>query len=210
MRLDESLKARRPTLTEVLRTRLRDTLNLVGASLNRLGLAPNSFTLIGLAGTALGAYVLARGDLPLGGALVLAMGLVDALDGPMARLRGDAPGFGAFVDSVSDRYSELLVYGGLLVYYLGEGDDRMVLFVFAAAAGAVMVSYVKARAEGLGFEAGVGILTRMERLLVLGPGLVLGFADVAIALVAVLANLTAIQRILFVRRQVRRQGGQGN
>lgn len=209
MRLDESLKARRPTLTEVLRTRFRDILNPLGVWLNRLGLAPNSFTLIGLAGTALGAYVLARGDLPLGGALVLTMGLVDALDGPMARMRGDAPGFGAFVDSVSDRYSELLVYGGLLVYYLGQGDDRMVLFVFAAAAGAVMVSYVKARAEGLGFEAGVGILTRMERLLVLGPGLVLGFADVAVALVAVLANLTAIQRILFVRRQVRRRGGQG-
>ena len=207
MRLDESLKARRPTLTEVLRARLRDILNPLGAWLNRLGLAPNSFTLIGLAGAALGAYVLARGDLPLGGGLVLATGLVDALDGPMARMRGDAPGFGAFVDSVSDRYSELLVYGGLLVYYLGQGDDRMVLFVFAAAAGAVMVSYVKARAEGLGFEGGVGILTRMERLLVLGPGLVLGFADVAIALVAVLANLTAIQRILFVRRQARRQGG---
>ena len=201
MGVPESLKARRPTLTEILRARFGDVLNPAGAWLNRLGLAPNTFTLIGLAGTAVAAYALARGSLVVGGAMVLAMSLVDALDGPMARMRGTFSPFGAFVDSVSDRYSELIVYGGLAVYYVSRENDIMLLWVFAAAAGSVLVSYVKARAEALGFGAGVGVLTRMERILVLGPSLVLGVAEVGIPLVAVLGHVTALQRILFVRQQ---------
>lgn len=207
MGVPDSLKARRPTLTETLRARLGDVLNPVGAWLNRLGVAPNTFTLIGLAGTAVGAYALARGSLVAGGVLVLAMSLVDALDGPMARMRGTFSPFGAFVDSVSDRYSELIVYGGLAVYYVSRENHTMLLWVFAAAAGSVLVSYVKARAEALGFEAGVGVLTRMERILVLGPSLVLGVAEVGIPLVAVLGHVTALQRILFVRQQARDSKG---
>jgi CDP-diacylglycerol--glycerol-3-phosphate 3-phosphatidyltransferase len=207
MRVHESWKARRPTLTELLRLRLKDVLDLVGSRLNRLGMAPNTLTLIGLAGTLGGAFLLARGDLAYGGGLILVMGLVDALDGPMARMRGMVSPFGAFVDSVSDRYSELSVYAGLTIYYLGRGDGNTVLLIIAAASGSVLVSYIKARAEGLGYEAGVGILTRMERLLLLSLGLVLGFAEIGLALIAVLGHVTALQRIAFVRRQSRRDGG---
>lgn len=207
MGVPDSLKARRPTLTETLRARFGDLLNPAGAWLNRLGLAPNTFTLIGLAGTAVGAYGLARGAFAAGGILVLAMSLVDALDGPMARMRGTFSPFGAFVDSVSDRYSELIVYGGLTVYYVSVGDPAMLLWVFAAAAGSVLVSYVKARAEALGFEAGVGVLTRMERILILAPSLVLGVEQIGIPLVAVLGHVTALQRILFVRRQAQQSKG---
>jgi CDP-diacylglycerol--glycerol-3-phosphate 3-phosphatidyltransferase len=207
MGVPDSLKARRPTLTELLRARFGDVLNPAGAWLNRLGLAPNTFTLIGLAGTAVGAYALARGSLVTGGVLVLAMSLVDALDGPMARMSGTFSPFGAFVDSVSDRYSELIVYGGLAVYYVSRGNHTMLLWVFAAAAASILVSYVKARAEGLGFEAGVGLLTRMERILLLGPSLILGVAEVGILLVAVLGHVTSLQRILFVRQQARGSKG---
>jgi CDP-diacylglycerol--glycerol-3-phosphate 3-phosphatidyltransferase len=132
------------------------------------------------------------------------MGPLDALDGTMARLRGEASDFGAFVDSVTDRYIELIIYGGLLIHYLHHAEFVWAWLVFAAAAGSVLVSYVKARAEALGFEAKGGILTRAERYIVLAPSLVLNIPTVGIVIVAVLANITALQRIYFVRRQARK------
>jgi CDP-diacylglycerol--glycerol-3-phosphate 3-phosphatidyltransferase len=126
---------------------------------------------------------------------------VDALDGTMARLRGESSDFGAFVDSVTDRYSELIIYGGLMYYYLSMGDPLGGLLVFGAAAGSVLVSYVKARAEGLGYEAKVGLLTRVERYLVLAPALVFNQVLIGLAIIAVLANITALQRIWHVRSQ---------
>jgi len=114
-------------------------------------------TMLGLLGNTVGAIFLARGEMLIGGIFVLLMTPIDALDGTMARLRGEASDFGAFVDSVSDRYSELIIYGGLLYHYLTKGDTVGGMLVFGAAAGSVLVSYVKARAEGLGYEAKVGL-----------------------------------------------------
>jgi CDP-diacylglycerol--glycerol-3-phosphate 3-phosphatidyltransferase len=136
-----------------------------------------------------------------GGILVLVMTPIDALDGTMARLRGESSDFGAFVDSVSDRYSELIIYGGLLYHFLTAGDTLGGLLVFAAAAGSVLVSYVKARAEGLGYGAKVGLLTRVERYLVLAPSLVFNQLYIGLGVIAVFANITAIQRIWYVRSQ---------
>jgi CDP-diacylglycerol--glycerol-3-phosphate 3-phosphatidyltransferase len=201
--IPESLRRRRPTLTEIARARFQDLFNPAGAFLTRLGLHPNTITLAGFAGTAIGATFLASGNLVVGGAVVLVMGLIDALDGAMARQLGRRSAFGAFVDSVTDRYSELVVYAGLMAHYLSREDVSMAGVVFAAAAGAVLVSYVKARAEGLGFEAGIGLLTRMERLLLLGPSLILGFPALGLGAIAVFAHVTALQRILYVRRQAR-------
>jgi CDP-diacylglycerol--glycerol-3-phosphate 3-phosphatidyltransferase len=181
--------------------------NPAGAFLIRIGLAPNTITLVGFAGTAAGAYLIARGYLAGGGALILIMGLVDALDGAMARQLGSQSPFGAFVDSVTDRYSELAVYGGLMAHYLARADGAMAAVTFAAASGAVLVSYVKARAEGLGFEAGIGLLTRMERILILGPSLMLGVPAVGLTIVAALGHVTALQRIVYVRRQGRTPAG---
>jgi CDP-diacylglycerol--glycerol-3-phosphate 3-phosphatidyltransferase len=140
-----------------------------------------------------------------GGILVLLMTPIDALDGTMARLRGESSDFGAFVDSVTDRYSELIIYGGLLYYFLTLGDPLGGLLVFGAAAGSVLVSYVKARAEGLGYEAKVGLLTRVERYIVLAPSLVFNQLFIGLAIIAVFANITALQRIWYVRRQAHRK-----
>jgi len=192
MHANGKLEERRPTLTELVRAYLGKSLDPIAIFLNRLGLAPNTVTLIGLAGNLVGALSLARGEFLIGGLLVLAMGPVDALDGTMARLRGERSDFGAFVDSVTDRYSELLIFAGLIAYYLQMGEAAMAGAVFAAWGGSVLVSYVKARGEALGFEVRGGILTRMERFLVLGPSLVFGYP-------------TAIQRIYLVRRQARRR-----
>jgi CDP-diacylglycerol--glycerol-3-phosphate 3-phosphatidyltransferase len=193
------------TLTDYLRLWFKWFLDPLGGFFNRLGLTPNTMTMLGLLGNTVGAFFLARGDMLTGGLLVLLMTPIDALDGTMARLRGESSDFGAFVDSVSDRYSELIIYGGLLYHFLSLGEPLGGLLVFGATAGSVLVSYVKARAEGLGYEAKVGLLTRVERYLVLAPSLVFNQLYIGLGIIAVLANFTALQRIWYVRGQAHRK-----
>ena len=188
------------TFSDYLRLWFKWVLDPIGGFLNRLGLTPNTVTLLGLLGNALGSYFLARGEMLTGGLWVLIMTPVDALDGTMARLRGEPSDFGAFVDSVSDRYSELIIYGALLYHFLTLGDRLGGMLVFAAAIGSVLVSYVRARAEGLGYEAKVGILTRVERYLVLAPSLVFNQLYIGLGIIAIFANLTALQRVWYVRQ----------
>jgi CDP-diacylglycerol--glycerol-3-phosphate 3-phosphatidyltransferase len=189
------------TFTDRLRKIFKGILDPIGHFLNKLGLYPNTITLLGLAGTTVGAYYLALGKMTTGAFILLASVLVDAFDGTMARLRGEPSDFGAFVDSVSDRYAELITFGGLLYYFLTENNHLAVMITFAAAAGSVFVSYVKARAEGLNFTAKVGILTRVERYIVLIPLLVFSQPFIAVCIIAVLGNITAFQRIFHVRVQ---------
>lgn len=191
------------TFSDRARIVFKGILDPIGHFLNRLGLSPNTITLFGLLGTTIGAYMIAMGNLTIGAFVLLASALVDAFDGTMARLRGEPSDFGAFVDSVSDRYAELVTFGGLLYYFLTQSDYPGVVVSFIAAAGSVLVSYVKARAEGLGFTAKVGILTRLERYMVLIPLLAFNQPFIAVCLIAVLANITAYQRILHVRVQGR-------
>ena len=189
------------TFSDYLRLWFKWVLDPLGRLFNSLGLTPNTMTMLGLIGNSFGAYFLARGDMLTGGILVLLMTPIDALDGTMARLRGESSDFGAFVDSVSDRYAELIIYGGLLYHFLSLGEPLGGMLVFGAAAGSVLVSYVKARAEGLGYEAKVGLLTRVERYLVLAPALVFNQLIIGLAIIALFANITALQRIWYVRRQ---------
>ena len=191
----------RKTLTEYLRLWFKWVLDPLGKFFNRLGLTPNMMTLLGMLGNSLGAYYLARGEMVTGGLFVLLMTPIDALDGTMARLRGESSDFGAFVDSVSDRYSELIIYGGLLYYFLILGEPLGGLLTFGAAAGSVLVSYIKARAEGLGYGAKIGLLTRAERYIVLAPSLLFKQLYIGLAIIAFLANITALQRIWYVRAQ---------
>jgi CDP-diacylglycerol--glycerol-3-phosphate 3-phosphatidyltransferase len=191
----------KPTFTDRLRLIFKGILDPTGVFLNRLGLTPNAITLLGLAGTTVGAYLISQGKMTAGGIVLLLSVLVDALDGTMARLRGESNDFGGFVDSVSDRYAELITFGGLLYFFLSQENYPGVMVTFAAASGSVLVSYVKARAEGLGFIAKVGILTRVERYLVLIPSLIFDQPFFAVALIAVLGNVTALQRIIHVRAQ---------
>lgn len=189
------------TFTDRLRLIFKGVLDPIGGFLNRTGLTPNAITLLGLAGTTLGAYLLSRGEMLIGGITLLITVPIDALDGTMARLRGESSDFGAFVDSVSDRYSELITFGGLLYFFLSEGNTTGAMLTFVAASGSVLVSYVKARAEGLNFTAKVGLLTRVERYLVLIPCLVLDQPLIGVGLIALLGNITALQRIAHVRVQ---------
>jgi CDP-diacylglycerol--glycerol-3-phosphate 3-phosphatidyltransferase len=194
---------RAKTLTEYMRIWFKGILDPLATFFNRIGIAPNTMTILGLLMNIGAAYLLSQGQMFWGGLLVLIGGPFDALDGTMARLRGEASDFGAFVDSVTDRYSELFILGGLSFYYTQQSDWLAVMVCYAAAAGSVMVSYTKARADSLHFDANIGILTRVERYLVLAPLLLFNLPIIAIWVVAVLANVTALQRIWKVRRQAR-------
>ena len=189
------------SLTDLLRKHFKGIVDPIGKFFNRLGVRPNTITFLGLVGSTIGAVLLAQGQMVLGGIVILIMGPVDALDGTMARLRGESSEFGAFVDSVTDRYSELVIMGGLLAYYLIEQNWTGAFLVYVAAVGSFLVSYVRARGQSLGFETKVGILTRVERYLVLGPSLVINQPLIGLGIIAVFANFTALQRILDVRRQ---------
>ncbi len=189
------------SLEEFLRYHSKGILEIIGRALLKLGIHPNTITIAGLIGNLIGAWQLAIGNLTVGGIIILVCGPLDALDGTLARLKGEIWNFGAFIDSVTDRYSELIILGGLLIHFLLINDPVSCVGVFLAAAGSVMVSYTKARAEALGYTAKVGILTRVERYLVLAPLLVFNQPIIAIWIIAILANYTALQRIWFVRKQ---------
>ena len=184
-----------------MRVVFKGILDPIGAFFNRLGIYPNTMTLLGLAGNFVGAILIALGHMTIGGIVVLVMGLLDTLDGTMARLRGMPSDFGAFVDSVTDRYSELVIFGGLLYFYSQKGDWLSVIAIYMAASGSVLVSYVRARAAALGMDTKVGTLSRFERYLVLAPSLILNIPMIGVWIIAILANITALQRILDVRRQ---------
>jgi CDP-diacylglycerol--glycerol-3-phosphate 3-phosphatidyltransferase len=199
--VEHAAKKEPVTFTDMLRARFKGVLEPIAGFLNRLGLMPNVVTLIGLFGTTIGAYFLATGRITAGGLIILVAAPIDALDGTMARLRGESSSFGAFVDSVTDRYAELVTFGGLLVYFLTQDNWLGVGLSYMAASGSVLVSYVRARAEAVGFETRIGFLSRVERYIILIPCLIFNLPIVAVGAIALFANLTALQRILHVRSQ---------
>ena len=188
------------TLADKMRIWFRWYLNPIAGFLNRLGIRPNTVTLIGLIGTIGCAVLVALGHMTWAGILLLIMGPVDAMDGALARLRKEASDWGAFVDAVTDRYSELFLFLGFLIYYMLHPNATGVIFAYLAAAGSVLVSYVKARADASKLDANVGLLTRVERLIVIIPGLIFNQPLLVLIIIAILANFTALQRILRVRR----------
>jgi CDP-diacylglycerol--glycerol-3-phosphate 3-phosphatidyltransferase len=163
--------------------------------LQRLGLSPNGVTILGFFMTAAVAAVLATGRLRISGALLILTLGADALDGALARLTGTASRFGAFLDSTLDRWAEVVLYGALVWYYLKLGQDTAVLLATGAMAASLLVSYTRARAEGVGLECKEGLLTRFERMAILILGLIFNLVVPALWIIAGLAGLTAIQRI---------------
>lgn len=169
-------------------------------------------TLVGLLLSMITAIVIASGSVVAGGALVLFAGIFDMFDGAMARVRNAATTFGAFLDSTLDRYSESIILGGLLYYALqrpalhealwpwANEQQWMIGLIFVAAVGSLMVSYAKARAEGLGLECKTGLLARPERVVILAIGLLTGTTIWALTLLAILSHVTAVERIIHVWR----------
>ena len=189
------------TFTDWVRQIFSFVLNPLAEYIVKLGIHPNVLTFTGLVGNTIGAYFLARGDFLWGGIVILLMGPIDALDGASARAKGAINPWGAFVDSTSDRWSESVIMLGLLVYYATTHATQSTVLVLLALVGSLMVSYTRARAEALGFKANVGVMTRLERYLVLAPALLFNHPEIALWIIAPLANITAVQRVLHVRKQ---------
>ena len=145
--------------------------------------------------------MVASGQLFLGGWLLIAAALFDTLDGAVARISGKTTRFGAFLDSVMDRYSEAVTLLAIAAYYLTQPAPQLpVMLVFFAMAGSLMVSYARARAEGLGIDCKEGFFQRTERIVVLIVGLIFGWLLPVLWILAIGTNLTAIQRIVDVYR----------
>lgn len=166
----------------------------------RLEVAPNVFTTVGLLLNVLAAVAFALGQLRLGAVLLLLGGIFDTFDGRVARETGRVTRFGALYDSTLDRYSEIFMFFGMGYYFLQTGRDWVVFVILLALGGSLMVSYVRARAEGLGFECKIGIMQRAERVVLLALGALIHEVTLitAIVLVAVFANVTAMQRLHYI------------
>jgi CDP-diacylglycerol--glycerol-3-phosphate 3-phosphatidyltransferase len=184
----------------------RGAVQPLAVALARAGIQANWLTYLGFMLNVVVAIVVAQGWLGIGGAAFLIVNALDFLDGAVARAAGTAGAFGAFLDSVLDRYSEAVVFIGLIVWYSREGDTLAMTATALAMAGSFMVSYCRARAEGLGMDCEVGLLQRPERIVVLGVGLMVAeyvhptlLVAVLIAL-AVLTNFTTFQRMRHVAR----------
>ncbi len=191
------------TLSDRMRRYGKSILDPTARALARTGVTPNALTLVGFLLNVGVAAVLAAGHIRLGGLLLVLAAGFDALDGTLARVTGQQSTFGAFFDSTMDRFSEAAVYGGLLFNFLDNGGRIEIVLIYAVIVGSLMVSYARARAEGLDLECKVGLLTRFERMTVLAIGLVLGLLTPALWVIAILANLTAVQRIIYVYRTSR-------
>lgn len=168
--------------------------------ISRTGISPNMVTLIGTLLNLGIAWILAQGYMRIGGVLLPLVSLFDAVDGTLARLTGKRSRFGAFLDSTMDRFSEALVYLGLLIYYTRLGSRQEIILIYATIVGSLMVSYARARAEGLGLDCKVGLLTRLERIVVLTAALILNQMRIALWALAILTNFTALQRMYHVWR----------
>jgi CDP-diacylglycerol--glycerol-3-phosphate 3-phosphatidyltransferase len=174
----------------------------------RAGVTANSLTIAGAILNAGVAATIAAGWFPASGLLLLAANSLDMLDGAVARTSGQASPFGAFLDSTLDRYAEIVVFVGLVAWYASQGNWHGEVLTVLALAGSLMVSYTRARAEGLGLHGEVGLLPRPARLVALAAGLVLeaalhGALEVIVAILALLTNLTALQRGQYVYQQTR-------
>lgn len=197
-------------LTKLFRSRAQGLLTILASFFLRLGMSPNSLTLLGFALVCAIAILIGLGMESLGGLLLIFSLGFDALDGAAARLSGSESKFGAFLDSTLDRWAESAIFFALLVRAWQRNDQLFALLIFIAFAGSVMVSYTRARAEGIGVQCTEGWLTRLERLILIIVGLVLTAwsyipLTILVGVIAVLGNITAIQRIMLVYHAIRKE-----
>lgn len=184
----------------------RETVNKgldpIGASLRRAGVTADALTVAGIVIAGVGAVVIGNGYLTLGFVFLVLTGIPDALDGAVAKASGTSSVRGAFFDSVSDRITDALLFGGVTWYLASNEPGRISVLPVAVMGAAMLISYQRAKAESLGFDAKGGIMERAERFIVLAIGLL--FSQILIPVLwvmLVLTLVTAIQRFVKVWRQ---------
>lgn len=187
-------------LSEAARKYSRVFLEPMARFISATGVSPNVITVIGFLLMVGVAAVLAWGHLLLGGILITAVALFDAVDGTLARMMGRTSRFGAFLDSTLDRFSEAVIFLGLFIYLSGQNQKLELLLIYATVVGSLMVSYARARAEGIGIPLKEGLFTRFERVFLLVVGLLFNQLTFVLWVLAIFSNLTAIQRMYLVWR----------
>jgi CDP-diacylglycerol--glycerol-3-phosphate 3-phosphatidyltransferase len=173
--------------------------------LSKTGVTPNTLTVMGFLVSVAAGVLIATEYFLAGGLVVLLAGAFDLLDGPLARTTGKTSKFGGFLDSTLDRLSEAAVLAGILAYYAFHEGTWEPLLAYGCFVGSVMVSYLRARAEGLGIKCEVGIFTRVERVIVMSIGLIVGqwvglAIPIMLGIVTALAFVTVLQRLIHVQR----------
>ena len=179
----------------------------VAGALAKMGVSPNMVTMAGLVGAGISAWLISEGILWAGGIVMLIAGVLDLFDGALARSTEQDSAFGALLDSVVDRVSEIVVLLGLLIFYARADSLEGTVLVYLAVGGSVMVSYLRARSEGLGIDCKVGIMTRPERVAALGFGLIVGHwvpvvMLIVLGVIAGLTILTTAQRLFHTGRSL--------
>ncbi|MBM4332603.1 MAG: CDP-alcohol phosphatidyltransferase family protein [Deltaproteobacteria bacterium] len=174
--------------------------------IQRMGLKPNTLTFIGLGLNGLAACALATGEWLQGASLIVLAGFFDILDGAMARNCRATSSFGSFLDSVIDRYSDLSLLVGLLIFYSRQGNILYQVLSGLSLMGTALVPYTRARAETIIPQCNVGIMERPERILLIFFGAAIpSIMPIVVWILAVLTNLTVAQRVLYTRRQIEKE-----
>jgi CDP-diacylglycerol--glycerol-3-phosphate 3-phosphatidyltransferase len=190
-------------LTRAIGKACRWLLYKIVYALAATGIQPNLLTFLGLVVNIWAAWLFARGRFQAAGGVMLLAGVFDMVDGRVARAQGRVTKFGAFFDSVIDRYSDLMLFLGLLVYYAGVGRSRYAVLVGVAMAGSVMVSYTRARAESLIPECKAGFWERPERIVLMIIGALANRMAPVLWLLAIGPNITVIHRIIHTWRETK-------
>lgn len=187
-------------LSEIVRKYSRKFLEPLARFISATGVSPNVITLTGFLLMVGVAFVIGWGYLVLGGILITAVAIFDAIDGTLARMMGRTSRFGAFLDSTLDRFSEAVIFLGLFIYFMGQNQQLELILIYATVVGSLMVSYARARAEGIGVPLKDGLFTRFERIFLLVIGLLFNLLTPALWILAIFSNITAIQRMYLVWR----------
>jgi len=179
-----------------------------GRTLARVGFTANSLTILGIVLTAVAGWRIVVGGFLSAGLILMIGGMLDFCDGAVAKARGTASTLGAFFDSVSDRVSDAIVFSTLAWFFLRTNHERAAILALVAYGMSVMTSYIRAKAESLGFDSKVGVLERAERLIVICSAMILyfawsGFVEAALWVIAFFGAVTVLQRLVHVARQAR-------
>jgi CDP-diacylglycerol---glycerol-3-phosphate 3-phosphatidyltransferase len=202
----EKVQPKRSTLTDYLRANAAFLIEPIINFLARFRLSPDVLTILGTASHFLFAWLIATGQIRLAGVAVLILAPLDALDGALARKLGRKQGgFGAFLDSTLDRLAEIILFAGYIFYYGIAGDALLVATAYIALTGSLMVSYARSRAEALGFSGKIGVMSRVERYVVIIVSLILNLPAYGLIILAIFTWITVAQRMFHVWQQATRQ-----
>jgi CDP-diacylglycerol--glycerol-3-phosphate 3-phosphatidyltransferase len=179
-------------------------MQVVGVTLGRTGLSPNFFTWVGFLAVVANAVFIAYGSLRWAGILLIFTLSLDSLDGAVARATQQVSKFGAFLDSTLDRWAEVAIFFGMAVALYRDSAFHVLdlVLIYWAICASLLVSYTRARAEGIGVQCREGWFTRLERMVVIVTGLIIEWPTLAIGTIAVMASLTAMQRVWLVYQHI--------